>query len=731
MRFFSLYHVELRRLLLTKFIWLISALCLCSPLLGYTVYKPVTAAEYSAESMSDLYIGNPVLAGTAAGAVLWAVIAIIEGDRQRRSGTDILADSAAPPTAHSVAKTAALMTISAAVTLLCALAYVPFTAAKLEYLFDAGFYFMNFLVFILPTWWISILFADGLYRITRRVELSAVLYAALAYMSYSRFAERNWFMQWLNPIIGAYSDGFPGIWFLRMGAYTRLVWLCIAAGAWAFSLICRRKYQKGLAGSFVRGLKKVYLPVSAAALAITGAVLWNVQPFIGHGSEEFDLENEYEYMGNRFTAESVTAAELSLKFDTALGTLSGKAEYQLTRVVKGENVLRLNAGYKIKSMTYGGEPVSFRTVKEDINGQYDTYFELPDQNYQKLVIEYGGHPTAARCGFPMVPASIGSNFIRIQTTDCLPLFGNYIANKPNLEVTLPGNLTPFIQMEHKQLTDFTDNGDGTRTYRTTLDSDFIYDFVAGRYVTDKFSSNDYDFRSVYGDIYRSAVEEYDVRQAICDVFDYCTEHYGKPHYVSGGSFTLFQWSSVIGGAYAGEGMSTWLEGAISPNALSDPNKGTNATETFLHEMIHQWWGGVGMWCEDDGLWSAEGLTVYTTYRIVKEKYGELYAKQYYVDVWKKYVEEQNRNFYNRHPEYLEKLPEHYRERLSGLNKNVNKYKRMPLMLLKAEELLGGEEQMDAVLKQMFSDYQKGEQYGFTYKEFLDYCGLTEEDLKLD
>ncbi len=727
MRFFSLYRVELRRLLLTKQIWLISALCLCSPLLGYTVYKPITL-----EAMSGLYIGNPVLAGTAAGAVLWAVAAIIEGDRQRRSGTDILADSAAPPTAHSAAKTAALMTISAAITLLCALAYIPFTAAKLGYLFNAGFYFMNFLVFMLPTWWISILFADGLYRITRRVELSAVLYAALAYMSYSRFAERNFFMQWLNPTIGAYSDGFPDIWFLRMGAYTRLMWLCISAGAWVFSLICTRKYQKGLIGSFAHGIKKVYLPLSAAALAVTGTVLWNVQPFIGHGGEEYDLENEYEYIKKQAAAEPVTSAELSLKFNPVLGTLSGKAEYQLAKTAKGENVLRLNAGYKIKSMTYGGEPVSFRTVKEDINGKYETYFELPDKNYQKLIIEYGGYPTNMQCGFPMITASIGSNYIRIQSTDCLPQFVNYMAMKANLEVTLPDNLTPFIQMEHKQLTDFTDNGNGTKTYRTTLDTDFIYDFVAGSYVTDKFSSNDYEFRSVYGNIYRSAVEEYDVSQAICDVFDYCTEHYGKPQYVSGGSFTLFQWSSITGAGYAVSGVSTWLEDAISPNTLSDRNKGTNATEIFLHEMIHQWWGGVGMWCEDDGLWSAEGLTVYSTYRLVKEKYGALYAGQYYVDDWKEYVDEQNRNFYNRHPEYLEKLPDSYREQLSALNNSVNKYKRMPLMLLKAEELLGGEEQMDAVLKQMFTDYNsKRNQYDFTYKEFLDYCGLTEEELRLD
>lgn len=734
MRFFSLYRVELRRLLLTKFIWLISALCLCSPLLGYTVYKPIITPEYDAASMSDLYIGNPVLAGTAAGAVLWAVIAIIEGDRQRRSGTDILADSAAPPTAHSAAKTAALMTISAAATLLCALVYIPFTAAKLEYLFDAGFYFMNFFVFMLPTWWISILFADGLYRITRRVELSAVLYAALAYMSCSRFAERNWFMQWLNPTIGAYSDGFPDIWFLRMGAYTRLVWLCIAAGVWAFSLICRRKYQKGLAGSFARGLKKVYLPVSAAALAAVGAILWIVQPFVGNGGEEYDLEAEYEFMNNaNAIAEPAATAEHFLKFDAVSGTLFGKSEYQLYNVVKGENVLRFNAGYKIKSITYGGEPVSFRTVKEDLNGQYDTYFVLPDKYGEKLIIEYGGFPTIPQCNMTHITTSIGSNYIRMRNTDIVPLLGSYIASGAYVEVTLPADLVPFIDFEHKQLTDFTDNGDGTRTYGTTLEVDIIGDFVAGRYVTDKFSSDDYDFNFVYGDIYRSAVEEFDVRQTICDVFDYCTEHYGKPFYLDGGSFTLFQMSSITNGGYASPGMSTWLEGAISPNTLSDPNKGTNATETFLHEMIHQWWGGVGMWCDDsDGVWSAEGLTVYSTYRLVKEKYGELYAEQYYVDDWKKYVDEQNRNFYNRHPEYLEKLPEHYRERLSALNKNVNNYKRMPLMLLKAEELLGGEEQMDAVLKQIFSDYnEKENQYEFTYKEFLDYCGLTEEDLKLD
>ena len=138
-------------------------------------------------------------------------------------------------------------------------------------------------------------------------------------------------------------------------------------------------------------------------------------------------------------------------------------------------------------------------------------------------------------------------------------------------------------------------------------------------------------------------------------------------------------------------------------------------------------------CDDsDGLWSAEGLTVYSTYRLIKEKYGELYANQYYVDDWKRCVDEQDRNFYNRHPEYLEKLPESYQELIRVSNSDINYYKRMPLMILKAEELVGGEEKMDEILSKMYSDYNNvAEQYLVSYKTFLDYCGLTEEDLKLD
>ena len=56
------------------------------------------------------------------------------------------------------------------------------------------------------------------------------------------------------------------------------------------------------------------------------------------------------------------------------------------------------------------------------------------------------------------------------------------------------------------------------------------------------------------------------------------------------------------------------------------------------------------------------------------------------------------------------------------------YSEMPLQILKAEQLVGGEEVMDQILHDLFNreiDYT----YPYlTYQDFLDACGLTEEEL---
>ena len=127
---------------------------------------------------------------------------------------------------------------------------------------------------------------------------------------------------------------------------------------------------------------------------------------------------------------------------------------------------------------------------------------------------------------------------------------------------------------------------------------------------------------------------------------------------------------------------------------------------------------------------AEGLTVYTTYRIVKALYGEEYAREHYLDQWQQAVDNYYLNFYVRNPDYLEALPEEERLEISNSLRYVRQYCEMPLKILKAEQLVGGEEAMDRILRGLFNRELDPMYPYLTYQEFLDACGLTEEDLNL-
>lgn len=725
-KLFSLYRVELRRLLLSKIVWSITVLCLLAPLMGYLL--PFFS---DSRTMSGRYIANPVLAGTMTGAVLWAILTIIEADRLHRSGVNVLTDAVASPVTLSTARTLALLTIAILVTAVTALVYLPYTALKISYLFATDFYCANFLILMLPTFWISILFADSIYRITRRIELSVMLYVGLVCVNIGGMIFYDYFTRWLSPRIISYSDGFSSIWPLRIVFYTRLIWICLAVGFWLFSTLCVRRYQRGLVFSFVRGLKRIYILLSALLLVIAGISLWRFQPFIDHGPNEYVFITDTGDDDDEASIFLIKAIRYSIRTDPTFGQLYGRAEYDIQSPYNGEASLKISPGYKITKMTYGDSEVTFQTVKEDMNGWRSTYFELPREYNKTLVIEYEGFPTLARSSsLHRAEDCIDPNYISLSAASLFPALNNYYTPQKvaEVEITIPEHLTPLLN--YATMSNFVDNGNGTKTWSAVCPS-YVMNFTAGDYVIDTISVDDLDIDFVYGKTYQNIVDESNVRQAIVDVFTYCGEHYGKLPWAKDNRLLLQQRSSMVMGGYALPGVSQWFETVLSPDTLSDPNKGASATEVFIHEMIHQWWGGLGLNCTEDEFWSSEGLTVYSTYRLVKETYGDAYAQQYYVDVWKDAVEMQNQSFYNRHPEYIPLLPDLYQTELNLSNSGINHYNRMPLIILKAQELVGGEEKMDEILRQIYADRDLFNQNYFSYQDFLHYCGLTEEDLYLE
>ncbi|RAZ95215.1 hypothetical protein DK853_31130, partial [Klebsiella oxytoca] len=95
-----------------------------------------------------------------------------------------------------------------------------------------------------------------------------------------------------------------------------------------------------------------------------------------------------------------------------------------------------------------------------------------------------------------------------------------------------------------------------------------------------------------------------------------------------------------GGGYAGDGASLADELDFTANNLADSSKGSSSAQVTIHELVHQWWGLGNMFdpMDESGIWSAEGLTCYTTYRIVKALYGEREAQASFVDAWQEAVD---------------------------------------------------------------------------------------------
>ena len=56
---------------------------------------------------------------------------------------------------------------------------------------------------------------------------------------------------------------------------------------------------------------------------------------------------------------------------------------------------------------------------------------------------------------------------------------------------------------------------------------------------------------------------------------------------------------------------------------------------------------------------------------------------------------------------------------------------MPLKILKAEQLVGGEDAMDQILQTLFRRQPNPDYPYLTYQDFLTACGLREEELNFE
>ncbi len=533
----------------------------------------------------------------------------------------------------------------------------------------------------------------------------------------------------------ALSDDFSNFRLFRSVAYMRLTWLAGLAGVWAVSYLCIRQYGKGAFGSLARSIRRVYRPVIAAVLLACSGVAYVAQPMVDNSNPDQMAMTFYEmaYLDGVIC----TGRSAQVFPDISDGTVRGKASYSFENSSRQKQrvAFGVTPGYTISNVQANSETVPFSV------GDYQEFNEallevtLPAKAQIELTMEYSGFPRENRnLSSGQGNAEISGTYLQLENATLSPRLLNVLPDEniypTEMEITLPASMVaiPFgssraeVAAEHEN---------GTKTWRwDDIGTGGI--LYAGDYIRENIQAGGMNIELYYGRKHQEIMKQVNAADAVRDVVEYCTAHYGKLSFGNGETLKLIQ-SRIAGGGYAADGASLLDEADFTIASLRDTSKGSVPGETFIHELVHQWWGLGNMFDipEPDSPWSAEGLTVYTTYRIVKELYGEEYAQTHYIDQWKREVDDYYLNFYVRHPKYLDMLPEGERLRISNSLSGMRQYSEMPLKLLKAEQLVGGEEAMDQVLRDLFNREIDPMYPYLTYDEFLSACALTEEDLNLE
>ncbi len=717
MKFLSYVRVEVNRLFRARLTWLIMLMAAASPIFGFTVFK-----MNEVQTASTQMIVNPLMTGMIGSAVFFALFTLFELDRINKYGISALTDTIAPAIMLHVSKMSAVFTVSVTTWLLTVIAYMPYTIINMGYFFDLELYISAYLIFLLPSMWIGILFAAAFYQIFRRLDISFVLVTACVLLSFAGFTSENFILRWINPNIPVFSDGFGNAQPLRMGIYNRQFWLMFLGGAWLTSLLFTRKYEKSILGSLFSNIKKFYLPALGAVLIALSINHYMGQPFYNNAPPEIDWDAIRE--SNNLHAVSVTA---DVKPDYNKGTMYGVVTYKL-RSGSGQTKMIINSGYDVYSIKADGETINHTDLSNDNYVVKHIQFDVPSGT-RDLSIEYGGYPKLwGAFRNSMSGPEISHNNIELLNYSLIPSL-NLFETTVTIHITLPDNFT-LLCLQKNAVKGVDDNGNGTKTWVLRNSYDSSIGIFAANYTCTVINADTMSVEFYYHKNFKELLENNDAEEVLADVLNYCTERFGPLRSLDDGNLKLVQTAANNFGGSAMDGISNMGETTFSIYSLTDPWKGAAGKEILAHEIIHQWWGLNTMIWEDTAVseWTSEGLTVYTTYRLYKEKYGEEYGLKNYVEQWKRAVEEMNRNFYRRNPEYLSIMPDNFAAHIRIRESKVIKYCLMPLKIYKAAELVGGEDVMDGILSKlsMADTYEM-----LSYQEFLDACGLMEEDLAID
>ena len=730
MRYCRLLYSECKRLILCKATYLVIILSALSPLLGIT-------NNWQFETKTNLYIGNLSLMLLFFTSVFFGLFTILQLHREKKFQTNVLTNAIISPLIFYVIKTVAILILSAITMAVIGILYFPYSYINMGDYFKLWDFLMMFIIFPIPAVAIAVLLGALCYGIFSSLSLSIIMFFTNILIVTSTYFAEDFIIHWINPYVPTMSDHYGNGQIYRIMIYSLFICGLFYLGTYIFSILCIRRYGKNIIGCILKNSKHFTLPIMSVIALVGSIMLYNNEPFFDNTPYDYEFSNgSYANTNDNLTTSNMHGVITPNFF---FGTLKGDISCDIANKSSEDTILNmeLNVGYKVKNISLNNMALDFVELHNDNLGAQDIEITIPKEAKGVLRIGFDGMPKFAQIYKTLLESPvINRDGIHLAYQDMFPFIDAENNGDVTCQITLPKDMSIISSNE---VTLLSENVDDTNTWRLTSPYNG-FNLKASDYVQEIIDSQQTPLLFQYHRHHQKIMDEVHSAKYMKNALDYCSDKYGSLQGSTGIEFTteiipLLQDNSFgMGGAVNSSGI-TISEGTFTEENLSDKNKGNNPSGVLVHEIVHLWWGTMRNFSYDDEIeWSSEGLTTYSTYRIIKDIHGEEYAKKHYVDVWESEAELLYNSFYYQNPEYLENLPENYKSNINLTMASILQYSVMPLKLLKAEQLVGGEDGFDALLREVYQATIPENEYGsqeLSYDIFLEMIGLTKEDISLE
>lgn len=390
----------------------------------------------------------------------------------------------------------------------------------------------------------------------------------------------------------------------------------------------------------------------------------------------------------------------------------------------------MNPGYTIESITANGEEVSFTDKKNDHEQMKDIAVSLPSEEEIRLEVKYEGYPKIwSETRRHLSGYKIEKDYVELNGIHLRPVI-NASADSAGVtgEITLPSELLLISSGRPAEV--IHENADGTKTWHID-DPNGSASLFAGDYVKKELSGSETPIYFYYSRKHEQQMERLGIQKILENTITYCTRQFGPLSYTADEPFNILETEGHMFGGGSSGNLNIMDESHFSEDGYLNFHSGATIADSISEEIIQTWWlqGAMVMDAENSD-WTNGGLSVYAAYRMAEELNGEDYAREYHVEKWKEAWNNLNRNFYVRHPEYTDILPEKYIADLQVEFSTIRTHAGMALRIYKAAQLIG-EDKMDSVLEGLYHNGGTECPPFITWHDFLNACGLTEEELNID